>query len=269
MTCPNDSYPQVLPRPADFRKTCSISIWSRNDDNRLRTMRRPSFCSCIASAFVVAALVAPPAVGQDRATAERLEALNQETRKQLNGSGVADFVWWLPTDWWRLALSGNETVPEPFLQRTEAALADYTLVLIAHGDAGPDSLTWTDESALRADVTLLDRHGEAYPPIATELVAADARAAVEAIRPSFATLLGPAGRNFHFFFFPATTDTGTTIADPRLPGEISVRVVDQRYRWRLPLGALLPEKRCPVDGERLNGGWLFCPWHGDRLVAGD
>ena len=81
-------------------------------------------------------------------------------------------------------------------------------------------------------------------------------------------LLGPAGRNFHFFFFPATTEAGTAIADPRLPGDFSVRVVNERYSWRLPLGSLLPEKVCPADGERLNGAWLFCPWHGDRLVAG-
>ena len=232
-------------------------------------MRRASFSSCVAAVLVGAVLLTPIAAAQDRTTAERLEALNQETRQQLNASGVADFVWWLPTEWWRLALSGNETVPEPFLQRTEAALARYTLVLIAHGNASPDTLTWTDETALRTQVALLDRDGRDYSPVATELVAEDARAAVDAIRPSFAGLLGPAGRNFHFFFFPSTTDTGTAIADPRLPGEISVRVVNQRYRWRLPLGSLLPEKRCPVDGERLNGGWLFCPWHGDRLASID
>ena len=140
-------------------------------------MRRASFSSCVAAVLVGAVLLAPIAAAQDRTTAERLEALNQETRQQLNGSGIADFVWWLPTEWWRLALSGNETVPEPFLQRTEAAFARYTLVLIAHGNASPDTLTWTDETALRAQVALLDRDGRDYSPIATELVAEDARAA--------------------------------------------------------------------------------------------
>lgn len=219
------------------------------------------------AAIVAGCLAAPTARAQDRTTAETLESLNQETRQQLNGAGVADFVWWLPTDWWRLTLGGNETVPATFLRRTETALAEYTLVLIAHGNAGPDSLTWADESALRAEVSLIDRQGLEYPPIVTEQVSADARAAVDAIRPSFATLLGPAGRNFHFFFFPATTETGTAIADPRLPGEFTIRVVEERYTWRLPLGSLLPEKVCPRDGERLNGAWLFCPWHGDRLVV--
>ena len=231
-------------------------------------MHYPSWSISVAAVLVIGWLSTPAAAGQERATAETLEALNQETRQQLNGAGVADFVWWLPTDWWRLTLSGNETIPAEFLQRTEAALAQYTLVLIAHGDAGPGNLTWADETALRAEVSLIDERGQAHPPIVTEEVTADARAAVDAIRPSFATLLGPAGRNFHFFFFPATNDAGTAIADPRVPGEISVRVVDERYRWRLPLGSLLPQKRCPVDGERLNGGWQFCPWHGDRLVSG-
>jgi hypothetical protein len=230
-------------------------------------MHHPFWSISVAAALLIGSLSAPAVAGQNRTAAATLEALNEETRQQLNGAGVADFVWWLPTDWWRLTLSENETVPAAFLQRTETALAQYTLVLIAHGDADPGNLTWADETALRAEVSLIDGRGQAYPPIVTEEVSADARAAVDAIRPSFMTLLGPAGRNFHFFFFPATNDAGTAIADPRVPGEISMRVVNERYRWRLPLGSLLAEKRCPVDGERLNGGWQFCPWHGDRLVS--
>ena len=221
----------------------------------------------VVAAIVAGCLAAPVEAGQDRPTAETLDALNQETRRQLNGAGVADFVWWLPTDWWGLTLSGNDTVPPSFLRRTETALAEYTLVLIAHGDASPGNLTWADEATLRSEVALIDDRGAHYAPIVTEEVSADARAAVDAIRPSFANLLGPAGRNFHFFFFPATTETGAAMADPRLPGNFTVRVADERYSWRLPLGSLLPEKVCPVDGERLNGAWLFCPWHGDRLVS--
>lgn len=225
--------------------------------------------STLSTATIVVAWVtcAPVVAAQERTAAQTLAALNQETRRQLNDSGVADFVWWLPTDWWRLSLGGNNTVPPSFLQRTETALSEYTLVLIAHSEAGPGSLTWVDEPELGSLVALRGRQGEEYPPIPTEQVSADARAAVDAIRPSFEGLLGPAGRNFHFFFFPAATESGTPLADPRLPGAFSVRVADETYDWRLPLGALLPEKQCPVDGERLNGAWLFCPRHGERLVV--
>ena len=224
--------------------------------------------STLSTAGVVAWVIgAPLTAAQEPTAAQTLAALNQETRRQLNDSGLADFVWWLPTYWWRLSLGGNDTVPLSFLQRTETALSEYTLVLIAHSEAGPGSLTWAEEPELSLLVALRDQQGEEYPPIPTEQVSADARAAVDAIRPSFEGLLGPVGRNFHFFFFPAATESGTPLADPRSPGEFSVRVADERYDWRLPLGSLLPEKQCPVDGERLNGAWLFCPWHGERLVA--
>ena len=228
---------------------------------------RPAISQSLAVAATACLILAPAAAAQDRSAAQTLEALNQETRQQLNAAGVADFVWWLPTDWWRLSLGGNETVPVSFLQRAEAALAEYTLVLVAHSEAGPGTLTWVDEADLRSQITLRDGAGTEYPPIPTEQVAADARGAVDAIRPSFESMLGPVGRNFHFFFFPAAAESGRPIADPRMPGEIAVRVADEVYRWRLPLGSLLPEKVCPTDGERLNGAWLFCPWHGDRLTV--
>jgi len=50
-------------------------------------------------------------------------------------------------------------------------------------------------------------------------------------------------------------------------GGFSVDLEGKAYTWRLPLGALLTRKTCPVDGEKLSGAWKFCPWHGKTLEA--
>ncbi|SVB25323.1 uncharacterized protein METZ01_LOCUS178177, partial [marine metagenome] len=53
--------------------------------------------STLSTATIIAAWVtcAPVVAAQERTAAQTLAALNQETRRQLNDSGVADFVWWL------------------------------------------------------------------------------------------------------------------------------------------------------------------------------
>jgi hypothetical protein len=56
------------------------------------------------------------------------------------------------------------------------------------------------------------------------------------------------------------------LADPLSEGSLSIRIGEQSFDWKLPLGSLMPPKMCPKDKEILNGAWIYCPWHGEKLV---
>ena len=85
------------------------------------------------------------------------------------------------------------------------------------------------------------------------------------MRPVLSNMLGPMGENMRFFLFPAVDGSGTEIANPTSQNHFAVQLGDHHFRWRLPLGSLLPPKACPDDGQVLNGAWNYCPWHGTKL----
>ena len=78
-------------------------------------------------------------------------------------------------------------------------------------------------------------------------------------------MIGPMGQNMHVFLFPAKDKKGQDIAAAKREGFFSVKLDKREFKWRLPLGSLLRQKVCSVDGEKLNGAWKFCPWHGTEL----
>jgi hypothetical protein len=111
----------------------------------------------------------------------------------------------------------------------------------------------------------VDGDGEKYRPLQDKEITSEVASFLESLRPSMASMAGAFGEGCHFFMFPARSSDGGRIADPRESGNFSVRVGDRSFSWRLPLGSVLPPKRCPVDGQMLNGAWDYCPWHGERL----
>ena len=77
--------------------------------------------------------------------------------------------------------------------------------------------------------------------------------------------MGQLGKNFHFVLFPATNKERLPIMEAKKEGRFSLNLGGDNLRWRLPLGSLLPQKVCPIDGEELSGAWKYCPWHGALL----
>ena len=48
-------------------------------------------------------------------------------------------------------------------------------------------------------------------------------------------------------------------------GGVKFKVATQEFRWRLPLGALMPAKVCAKCNDKCSGAWDYCPWCGTRL----
>jgi len=85
------------------------------------------------------------------------------------------------------------------------------------------------------------------------------------IKPVIANTLGPLGQNMHFLLFPAKDKNGQNIAEAKKEGAFSVKLGEREFKWRLPLGSLLPPKICPKCGEKLSGAYNYCPYDGTPL----
>jgi hypothetical protein len=128
-------------------------------------------------------------------------------------------------------------------------------------------INFVDAATLRAGVKLQDSAGRAYAPVPEGQLGGDVKNLVAILRTMFGNMLGAMGEGMQVFFFPAETAAGEKIAVASKEGSFSLKLGEQTFSWRLPLSSLLPQKTCPEDGEKMNGAWKFCPWHGKTLVA--
>ena len=75
---------------------------------------------------------------------------------------------------------------------------------------------------------------------------------------------GPDG-GMHFYFFKVQDEDGKTAIDEYQEGSFTIKHSDKEFSYTLPLVALMPGKKCPVDHAEMKGNWKYCPFHGDLL----
>lgn len=73
------------------------------------------------------------------------------------------------------------------------------------------------------------------------------------------------GQNLLVFLFPAVGKDNQKIADAKKAGSFAVNIGKLEYKWRLPLGSVVPPKICPKCGEKLSGAYTYCPYDGTKL----
>lgn len=189
-----------------------------------------------------------------------------EVQKVSANPDALTVVWWMPEEFWRASNEGSGFT-EQQVDEMIAVLNQYTFVTVVDGTIGPfGGVSYVAEPDLRRSVLLLDANGTAYPPLHDKDIDPDTRNMVSFLGPMWAQMLGEMGQHTVLLVFPATDDEGNRIADATGEGRFSIKVGEELFSWRLPLGSLVPQKMCPVDGELMNGAWRYCPWHGVELV---
>jgi len=86
------------------------------------------------------------------------------------------------------------------------------------------------------------------------------------MRPVFSNMLGSLGLHLAFLVFPAADKQGVRTVEPTKDGTFVVRVGPQEFRYRLPLGSLLPPAIDQRTGETFPGNYHFNPYTGNKLV---
>jgi len=195
-----------------------------------------------------------------------INTLIQETQKRSDKPGEMTFIWWIPEEYWQASFAQNPNMTATQIEDFVKVFRPYTLVAAVDGVMGTyGSVTYKTEAEIRSNIQLVDGQGNAYLPLGEDAVNADTKSFLAAMKPMLANALGPIGQNMHFFLFPAQNKDGQRIAQAKIEGVFLVKLGERNFRWKLPLGSLLPSKICPTCKEKISGSYKFCPWDGTKL----
>lgn len=198
-----------------------------------------------------------------------LTALTQETQMMSRKADELTLLWWIPEEFWRASFAQTQDISPTQVEDFLKVLRPYFVLVAVDGSMGSiGGVTYKSEAAVREETQLIDFSGARYRALPEESVGPDVQNLLQMFKPVLGNMLGPLGQNMHFLLFPARTGKGSMIAEASKEGGFTIKMGANEYRWRLPLGSLIPRKTCPVDGEKLNGAWIYCPWHGVKLTGG-
>jgi hypothetical protein len=227
------------------------------------TSRRPSCWSLLAAAGLLLPVGTAPRALHAQGD---LNALINETQQQSSQPKVLRLVWWIPQEFWRMSMASEADITPEQSDSLLRILGRHTIVAVVSGQVQQfGSVRYDSDADIRANTRFIDAQGVAYAPVAESEISDDEQMVISVFRPIFSNMLGQMGQNLDLLLFPVNDAQGHPLADPLHTGRFTINVFDEKFAWRLPLGSLLSQKRCPVDGELMSGAWTFCPIHGVKL----
>ena len=197
---------------------------------------------------------------------EQLNAIIRETQKQGNRAGRLTLVWWLPPEFWRATLSAGGTVPADKIQDMVGAISDVNVFIVVDGKSGGfGSLEYVPQAELEKNLSIVGTDGKPLALIPEAKQSGATKNLLAMMKPLMTNMLGELGKNISFFVFEGKNKSGSRLLDPMKPGSFTVRLGGEEFRWRLPLGSLLPPKICPKCNEAFPGNYAFCPFDATPL----
>lgn len=247
--------------------------WSLFPDHQSKTLkgctmifslsrRRNEFLSV--AGFVLVLISA--AYGRAQQSSPDIQGIIKETQQTSQSPGAVSIVWWIPEAFIRASLATNASMTEEKSEAFVKPLRNYILIIVVDAKVGPlAGFNYTPPAELASEVQLKDRAGNLYPPVDPAQINSDSQNFIAILKPVMASMLGPMGQNMNFLVFPSRDKSGAAIADESREGVFYLEVGKKEFRWRLPLGSILPHKTCPVCKEILSGAYKYCPYDGTKL----
>lgn len=196
-----------------------------------------------------------------------LEALVQETQKVSKSQDKMTMVWWIPEQFWQASMAQNPAINKAHINQFLETIHPYTIIAVIDGHIGAfGGITYSSEEAVRTSVKIKDAKGLNYDPVNESTVAPDIKNLLQILKPIITNMLGPMGQNMHFILFQSKSKDGQLIADPAKEGVLNILVAGKEFRYRLPLGSVLPPKFDSKTGERFPGNYSYNPFTGSKLI---
>jgi len=176
-------------------------------------------------------------------------------------------VLWMPEQYWKASLQSNDRLTDKAKAEFLEAMRPYTMVAVVDANVGfGGAFTFSSSDTVREIVKIEDSAGNLYAPLDPQTVGGSMKNLLQAMRPILANAMGALGSNLEFMLFPADSKSGGRIAEPTREGFFTVHVSDLRFRYRLPLGSLLPPMVDTRTGDTFPGNYHFDPFTGGRLT---
>jgi hypothetical protein len=218
--------------------------------------------------FAVAMLFATSlAFGQPKNT-NITEFIRQIQKWEKEGEKMK-MAWWLPTDYWRIALQGNPDIPPAVVDQLENIFDEYVLISVANltisTNATNATMLGVDEETILKTLSIIDKNGKKHYPLKRDEVSSEALQVEASMRPMFAQSLGEMGKSMHMFFFKIKDADQKNLIVASKEGEFTIQHSGVDFKWTLPLPILMPDQKCPTDKAVMAGDWVYCPYHGVKL----
>jgi hypothetical protein len=188
----------------------------------------------------------------------------RETQRTTQANGEITMVMWMPQQFWEESMKGNPALTAEGRAQVLAPLADYALFGVMRAKVGAAGLTDIQPKTELVKNLKVEVNGKAVQPLAPESIAPGAQMLLSTMKPAMTSMGGPAMAGLEFVVFPAKAD-GKPLIDAMQAGTLQVWLYDQTYRWRTPLGSLLPAKVDAKTGEEFPGNYSFNPFTGEKL----
>lgn len=175
-------------------------------------------------------------------------------------------VMWMPEQYWRASLQGNDRLTDKAKDEFFETLRPYTIVAVVDAEMGiGGAFSFTSADALKSTVRIEDAAGNVYVPLDPQMVGGSMRNLVQVMKPLLTNAMGALGSSLEIMLFPASSKSGGPIADAKSEGFFTVHVGDSHFRYRLPLGSLLPPMLDTRTGDTFPGNYHFNPFTGAKL----
>ncbi|MEO6081252.1 MAG: hypothetical protein ABIQ86_16000 [Steroidobacteraceae bacterium] len=214
-------------------------------------------------ALLLAALFA--VLGSSTIAAANLQELVRETQRGSDAGGQMTMVWWMPHQFWDEGLKANPGMTPEVRTQVLSGLADYTVIAMLRAKTGAGGLTEVQPKAELLKNVRVEMNGKQIEPLPPEQVSPVAQLLLAQLKPAMAAMAGQIGAAMEFVVYPAKTADGTMLADALQSGVLRIKLYENTFNWRLPLGSLLPARTDKKTGEDFPGNFEFNPFTGDKL----
>lgn len=191
-----------------------------------------------------------------------------DLQKQVINEPHLQLVWWIPSEYWEVALANDKNVPEDARRDILDAFSKHTVLVVADCEfSSLGALKSRSEEDIAEDLSVTLASGKKLNRSAPEDVSFEVVAILNSMKPIIANAVGKVGEGMHFYLYEGVDGDAKRLLDPRKEGGFTVQLGDSKFVWRLPLGSLLPPKYDRKTGEKFPGDYLFSPYTGEELVT--
>lgn len=195
-----------------------------------------------------------------------LNELIAETQIQTGNDGQIHLYWWVPSEYWEVALSRDPNLTKADVKSFIEPIRDYTMLMVIRGKVGVfGNISYENRDSIRQSLVMIDENEQAYSPIPEKDLNEEIMSILTILKPMMSNMLGQMGSHVEFYVFSNKNKKGKEIFSPYTSKAVKARCMGDEVKWRTPLGSLFKKKHCPVDNEAFKGTWNYCPYHGDKL----
>ena len=174
--------------------------------------------------------------------------------------------WWIPNEFWIGAFDNDPSMTKEEVNEFLKIVEPYTILVALHGEMNIlGTILYKSKDEIFSKIKIFDSYNNSYYPLNDYEISTEAKGFIQLMKPFLAQMMGAMGENFQFFLFPSENKYKNEMVNVKSSGFFKFEYDNIQYKYRLPLGSLIPQKACPKCYENFKGNYLYCPWDGQLL----